>query len=216
MRRLRTRLRAWRQEAFGQPPLPEDRPWFRTVKLPPLVTTETTPFSPDPDTPQWTWTDEAREAVLRSAWNVDPGEACDDDWVSAEAVLDSLTPHGARQVAALTAELERAHYALGLKALKLFQTTAERDALQRQVDSPGDAVAKLDVLVAWSPFRPYASVLDGSTVVHHSWGITRWHALGRAARWARLQPGPTRVTVARWAPDWDGEPGGTAPWGVPD
>jgi hypothetical protein len=36
MRRLWARLRAWRQEAFGQPTLPEDSPWFRTVKLPPL------------------------------------------------------------------------------------------------------------------------------------------------------------------------------------
>lgn len=74
----------------------------------------------------------------------------------------------------------------------------------------------LDVLVARRPFPPYATVLDGSTAVHHSWGITRWHALGRAARWAHRQPGPVKVTVARWVPDWDGEPGGTAPWGVQD
>jgi hypothetical protein len=43
MRRLWTRLRAWRREAFGQPPLPEDGPGFRTVKLPPLDDTEGDP-----------------------------------------------------------------------------------------------------------------------------------------------------------------------------
>lgn len=32
---------------------------------------------------------------------------------------------------------------------------------------------------------PYAHVTAGSLVVHVSFGITRWHALGRAVRWAK-------------------------------
>lgn len=32
--RLWARLKAWREEAFGELPLPEDTPWFRTVRLP--------------------------------------------------------------------------------------------------------------------------------------------------------------------------------------
>lgn len=88
----------------------------------------TAPSSPDPARPQWTWTDEAREAVLRSAWNVNPGEAWDEDWVSAEAVLDALAPHVARQVAEAES-LAADTYA------RLLDMTAERDALQRQVDA---------------------------------------------------------------------------------
>ena len=45
---------------------------------------------------------------------------------------------------------------------------------------------------------PYAHVQAGSTVVHVSWGISRWHALGRAARWARDHSG-LQPRVARWA-----------------
>lgn len=67
-------------------------------------------------TPSTTWTDEAREAVLRSAWNVNPGEAWDDDWVSAEAVLTALAPH----VAAREAATELLGYSRALTAAADF------------------------------------------------------------------------------------------------
>lgn len=43
VRRLWARLKAWRWEAFGDRPLPEDGPGFRTVKLPPIDDTEGNP-----------------------------------------------------------------------------------------------------------------------------------------------------------------------------
>lgn len=44
---------------------------------------------------------------------------------------------------------------------------------------------------------PVARVTEGSAVRHISWGITRWHALGRAARWARHRSGE-QVRVGKW------------------
>lgn len=57
--------------------------------------------------------------------------------------------------------------------------------------------ADLSVIQTCGPL-PCAHVLNGSAVVHVSLGITRWHALGRAARWARANA--TRfVYVTKWA-----------------
>lgn len=39
-----------------------------------------------------------------------------------------------------------------------------------------------------------ATVMCGSETVHLSWGLTRWHALGRAARWARDRSDTVTVT----------------------
>lgn len=51
-----------------------------------------------------------------------------------------------------------------------------------------------------SPRRwlPYALALHGSVVVRSFWGLTRWHALGRAADWALSNA--LDVTVGRWKP----------------
>lgn len=48
-------------------------------------------------------------------------------------------------------------------------------------------------------FYPVAHVTYGSVIIHVSWGITRWHALGRAARWAREHCPDEQIRVARWA-----------------
>lgn len=51
---------------------------------------------------------------------------------------------------------------------------------------------------------PMASVEAGSTHIKGFVGITRWHALGRAAKWARRRA--TRfVYVQKWAPPTHGE-----------
>jgi hypothetical protein len=44
---------------------------------------------------------------------------------------------------------------------------------------------RVDVIAGRRIPWPYARVLNGSTVVHHSFGVTRPHAVGRAARWAQ-------------------------------
>lgn len=46
---------------------------------------------------------------------------------------------------------------------------------------------------------PAASVMAGSVHIKGFLGITRWHALGRAARWAR-QNASQFVYVQKWAP----------------
>lgn len=48
----------------------------------------------------------------------------------------------------------------------------------------------------WWP--PCAHVTSGSVVVHTSIGFTRWHALGRACRWAKPRSAEL-VVVARWS-----------------
>lgn len=59
----------------------------------------------------------------------------------------------------------------------------------------------------WYPI-PSAHVTAGSEIVHTSLGFTRWHALGRAGRWAKPRS-QQQVQIARWsdeptfAPDTD-------------
>jgi hypothetical protein len=68
----------------------------------------TGPSSPDPATPQWTWTDEAREAAYRAS-----ARACGRDYPNAadvtvgRAVGEALAPHAARQVADLAVDRDR-------------------------------------------------------------------------------------------------------------
>jgi hypothetical protein len=52
---------------------------------------------------------------------------------------------------------------------------------------------------------PIAHVTNGSVVVHVSLGITRWHALGRASRWARAHASRF-VYVQKWADDYPHRP----------
>lgn len=58
---------------------------------------------------------------------------------------------------------------------------------------------RLQVLQAsrWYPI-PTAMVTSGSVVVHTSVGISRWHALGRAVRWAQPRS-VDQVQIARWS-----------------
>lgn len=44
---------------------------------------------------------------------------------------------------------------------------------------------------------PHATVMQGSVVVRDVWGLSRWHALGRAIAWARRNAKAVRLT--RWA-----------------
>ena len=46
---------------------------------------------------------------------------------------------------------------------------------------------------------PYAHVDAGSLVIHTSFGFTRWHALGRAVKWARKHGADGTLRVGRWA-----------------
>ncbi|WP_141717828.1 hypothetical protein [Nocardia altamirensis] len=63
-----------------------------------------------------------------------------------------------------------------------------------------EQLAVLEGRQAWlSPWL--ATVLSGSVPVHMSWGLTRWHALGRAARWARGRA--DHVFVSGWGGDSD-------------
>lgn len=77
---------------------------------------------------------------------------------------------------------------------------------------------ELSVLQApgWRPI-PTASVMAGSTVIHLTFGLTRWHALGRASKWANPRS-RQQVRVSRWGnartfvpeePDQKSEPPGT-------
>lgn len=50
----------------------------------------------------------------------------------------------------------------------------------------------------WYQMPPSAHVTSGSVVVHTSIGITRWHALGRACRWAKPRS-VEFVRVSRWS-----------------
>lgn len=63
---------------------------------------------------------------------------------------------------------------------------------------PGDWWHELRVLQASRHHPiPSASVMAGSTVVHLCLGITRWHALGRACKWAKPRSRQS-VRVSRW------------------
>lgn len=64
---------------------------------------------------------------------------------------------------------------------------------------PGQWWYELNVLQSprWH-LIPSASVMAGSTVVHLSIGITRWHALGRACKWAKPRS-RQNVRVSKWA-----------------
>lgn len=58
-----------------------------------------------------------------------------------------------------------------------------------------------ELSVLQTPHRyslPLASVTAGSTVVHTSIGMTRWHALGRACKWAKPRSREL-VRVSRWS-----------------
>lgn len=50
----------------------------------------------------------------------------------------------------------------------------------------------------WYQMPPGAHVTAGSVVVHTSFGFTRWHALGRACKWAKPRSAEF-VRVARWS-----------------
>lgn len=59
-------------------------------------------------------------------------------------------------------------------------------------------------VTVWNPRRhfvlpwAYAHVDAGSLVIHTSFGITRWHALGRAAKWAQKHGADGSLRVSRW------------------
>lgn len=46
---------------------------------------------------------------------------------------------------------------------------------------------------------PYAHVLYGSIVGKTLHGFTRWHALGRAAKWAQRNGADGSLRVSRWS-----------------
>ncbi|TXI51941.1 hypothetical protein [Mycolicibacterium mageritense] len=50
----------------------------------------------------------------------------------------------------------------------------------------------------WYQMPPSAHVTSGSVIVHTSIGITRWHALGRACKWAKPRS-LEFVRVSRWS-----------------
>jgi hypothetical protein len=208
-----------------------------------------------PATAQWTWTDEARADALRAvATESDaPGDH------ALNRVLDALAPHVARQVAALTAEVERLHlrwqesyplidrlssaldraenerlalceerrqlraeverlrtiteaardtrfpdgevyvsYEMYDHALTLcVEAETERDALRRQVDV---------VKALHRPDGPDHQGRERCYHCHFAYPCPTYTALATSDQLERFAN----------APAWDGEPGGTAPWGVQD
>lgn len=68
----------------------------------------------------------------------------------------------------------------------------------RRPNRDGSDYPLLQILEGRHVWRP-ALVMSGSVVIHFCYGITRWHALGRAARWANHRAGAGRVSVSRWA-----------------
>ncbi|MGI6797719.1 hypothetical protein [Gordonia sihwensis] len=64
-----------------------------------------------------------------------------------------------------------------------------------------DAWESLTIIQSSSRLNPSATVTAGSTVVCYRLGITRWHALGRAARWAKPRS-RQQVRISNW----QGEP----------
>jgi hypothetical protein len=81
--------------------------------------------SPDPATPQWTWTDEAREELRRALGLVYPPTSVA-EW-RIDAVLAALAPHVTRQVADLAVLIEayKGHAAATLRAAIRYE--ADRD-----------------------------------------------------------------------------------------
>lgn len=108
----------------------------------------TAPSSPDPATPQWTWTDEARQALVVAVqewWDDggEPGEYDEDgDWVVLpDAVLAALAPHVARPVAELTAEVKRLRIALATVNTS-FDAVSAREAIRSELITQGLAAAE--------------------------------------------------------------------------
>lgn len=146
--------------------------------------------------PKWTWTDKAREDLKSEIqrWWDNGGEPGEDDeggeWVVLpDAVLDALAPHVARHVARQVAEAES--LAADTYA-RLLDMTAQRDALRRQVDA-------VKAFIRFAHAYPVPGQMQSVSIP----------ALEQALAKAR-------ETVLNTTPIWDGEPGGTAPWGVQD